>query len=210
MAQVAAVFDVDGTLVTGRTEALFFWYLVRQGYLKVPQVLGFLGRLACRPRERFRDKTYLDGLAMADLVALARRCYREVIAPRVELQALSCIREHQARGHVIVLLTGSLAFLLAPLKEEVAADWLIATELARYQGRFTGRIDGLHPRGVNKLRLLLDLAGRQGLDPGPILCLRGPLPGTYLFRHIGHPVAVNPSWRLRRIARKHHWPIRYF
>ena len=210
MSRVAAIFDVDQTLVQGCTERLFFRYLLRHGLLSVPQALAYLGYLAFNPQERFEDKGYLEGLAVAEVMRLARQCYREEIAPRVSRQAHSCVLEHQSRGHAVVLLTGSLSFLLLPLKEELGAEWLIATEVGRDDGAFTGRIQGVHPRGRNKLRLLLDLALTQGLDLHHSYAYGDHIQDAHLFRHIGHPVAVNPSWRLKRQARRHQWPIRYF
>lgn len=210
MGSVAAIFDVDQTLVQGHTERLFFWYLVRHGRLSLPQALGFLGRLASHPQERFQDKTYLEGLAVKDIIGLAEQCYQEAIAPRVSPAALVCVGQHRQQGHEIILLTGSLSFLLLPLQKELGAHWLIATELARDDGRFTGQITGLHPRGENKLRLLLELSRAQGLDLSQSYAYGDHIQDLYLFRHIGHPVAVNPSWRLKRLARRHHWPIKYF
>ena len=210
MGRIAAIFDVDQTLVRGRTEPLFFWYLLRQGHLSLPQAANFFGRLARYPRERFRDKFYLKGLAVEDTLRWARECYAAAIAPRVSAPGAACVREHRAKGHEIVLLTGSLAFLLLPLKEELGAARLIATEISRADGRFTGEIMGLHPRGENKLRLLLELAGALGLDLSQSYAYGDHCQDLPLFRSIGHPVAVNPSWRLRRLARRHRWPIRRF
>jgi HAD superfamily hydrolase (TIGR01490 family) len=210
MNRVAAIFDVDQTLVRGYTERLFFRYLVRHGALSLPRALAYLGRVARRPRNRFRDKSYLAGLEVEEIVRLARRCYGEEIAPRLSAGVLACVREHQAQGHAIALLSGSLAVLLTPLQEELGADWLIATDLERDHDRLTGEIRGRHPRGPDKLRLLQELSRAQGLDLSQAYAYGDEIQDLYLFRAIGHPVAVNPSWRLRLEARKHGWPIRYF
>ena len=210
MSRVAAIFDVDQTLVQGCTERLFFRYLLRQGCLSVSQAITYLSFLAINPLVRFVDKSYLAGLTVAEVKGLAQRCYQEEISPRVSRSGLGCVLEHQDRGHNVVLLTGSLSFLLLPLKEELGADWLIATEVGRDNEKFTGKIQGLHPRGANKLRLLLNLALAQGLDLPRSYAYGDHIQDLHLFRHIGHPVAVNPSWRLRRQARRHQWPIRYF
>ena len=210
MGRVVAIFDVDRTLIQGYSERLFFRYLVHRGLLPVPRALSYLGRLAWNPRARFRDKTYLQGLPVEDILHLARQCYQENIAPRLSDVGLACVREHQAQGHGIVLLTGSLSFLMLPLKEKLDADWLIATEVAR-NGRFlTGQIAGLHPRGENKLRLLLELSLAHNLDLARSFAYGDHLQDLHLLRGIGYPVAVNPSWRLKRLARRHRWPIRSF
>jgi HAD superfamily hydrolase (TIGR01490 family) len=210
MSRVVAIFDVDQTLVQGYTERLFFRYLVRRRRLSVPRALAYLGGAACRLGDRFQDKSYLEGLPVEEVVGLARQCYREDIAPRVSPAGLACVLEHQAQGHAIALLSGSLSLLLAPLQEKLGADWLIATELQRQNGQFTGAIAGLHPRGPNKLRLLQDLSRMHGFDLSQAYAYGDHIQDSYLFRSIGHPVAVNPSWRLKRRARKHRWPIRYF
>ncbi len=210
MNRVAAIFDVDQTLVQGHTERLFFRYLIRQGLLSISQALNYLGHLAWNPQERFQDKGYLEGLDVEEVMRLARQCYQEEISPRVSLQGLDCVLEHQSLGHAVALLTGSLSFLLLPLKEELGADWLIATEVTRKNSKFTGEITGLHPRGKNKLLLLKELSRAQGLDLSQSFAYGDHIQDLYIFRHIGHPVAVNPSWRLKRLARRHRWPIRYF
>jgi HAD superfamily hydrolase (TIGR01490 family) len=210
MGRIAAIFDVDQTLVQGHTERIFFSYLIRHGLIRMPQVMCYLGRLARRPKQRFADKTYLEGLQEDYIVRLARQCCQEAILPRLSPAGLNCVREHQAQGHEIVLLTGSLAFLLWPLKEELGAHWLIATEVARDNGQFTGGITGIHPRGENKLRLLLELAHTQGLDLSRSYAYGDHIQDSHLFRGIGHPIVVNPSWRLKRLAQRRRWPIRYF
>jgi HAD superfamily hydrolase (TIGR01490 family) len=210
MGRVVAIFDVDQTLVQGHTERLFFRYLVRRGLVSVPQALVFLGQLARRPQGRFQDKSYLEGLQVEEVVRLARQCYQENIAPRLSAAGLACVQEHQARGHAIALLSGSLSLLLTPLQEALGADWLIATELQRINSRFTGAIAGLHPRGLNKLWLLMELSRTHGFDLSQSYAYGDHIQDTHLFRSIGYPVAVNPSWRLKFQARKHRWPIRYF
>lgn len=210
MSRVVAIFDVDQTLVQGNTERFFFRYLVRQGLISVTQTLSFLGQLACRPHGRFQDKSYLAGLEVDEVARLAGRCYQKDIAPRVSPDGLACLLQHQIKGHAVALLSGSLTVLLMPLKEELGADWLIATELEQMNGRFTGEIAGLHPRGLNKLWLLQELSHTHNFDLSQSYAYGDHIQDVHMFRSIGNPVAVNPSWRLRLQARKHRWPIRYF
>jgi HAD superfamily hydrolase (TIGR01490 family) len=210
MGRVVAIFDVDQTLVPGSTERFFFRYLVRRRLISYGQALAFLGQLAARPQDRFADKSYLAGLPVGEVANLAARCYQEEIAPRVSPHGLACLLEHQLQGHAVALLSGSLALLLTPMKEDLGVDWLIATELARANGKFTGEIAGLHPRGRNKLFLVQDLSSAHGFDLSRSYAYGDHIQDAHIFRSIGHPVAVNPSWRLRFQAHKHHWPIRYF
>lgn len=210
MGAAAAIFDVDGTLVQGGAERLFFRYLVQTGRLSLSQTLGFLARLAAAPRSRYCNKTYLAGMAVAEMEDLGRRCFQGIILPRLLPLAVACIRAHQASGRRIILLTGSLSFLVAPFKEHLQADWLIATELVCWDHCFTGEIRGLHPRGENKRLLIEELARQQDLDLSCSWAYGDHEEDIPLLERVGHPVAVNPTRPLQRVAEKHGWPTEYF
>jgi HAD superfamily hydrolase (TIGR01490 family) len=210
MGTAAAIFDVDGTLVRGGTERLFFRYLVRTGKLTPGRALGFLVRLAASPRTRYRNKTYLAGMAAAETERLNHRYFQDIILPRLRPRAVACLKAHQSRGQKIILLTGSLAFLVLPLQEFLGADWLIATKLGQDDGSFTGDILGLHPRGENKRLLLGELARRQGLDLSCSSAYGDHEEDIPVLEYVGRPVAVNPTRPLKRMAQERGWPIKYF
>ena len=210
MGDEVAVFDVDGTLVQGGTERLFFYHLVRTKRLKPRQALRFVLHLAADPRSRFRNKSYLAGMGVEETRRLGRRCFQELLRPRLRPGGVACVRSHQSAGRKIILLTGSLSFLVLPLKEYLGADWLIATELSRRDRVFTGEIAGLHPRGENKRVLLEELARRHGLDLSRSFAYGDHEEDIPLLSCIGRPVAVNPTRTLRRLAQQRRWPIRYF
>ncbi len=210
MGEEAAIFDVDGTLVRGKTERLFFCYLVRTKKLKPTQALSFLVRLAAKPGSRYQNKTYLVGMEVAETERLGSRCFEEIIRQRLRPGALACVQGHRTQGRRIVLLTGSLSFLVLPLKDHVGADWLIATELAQCDHLFTGDILGLHPRGENKRVLLEELARSQDLDLSCSYAYGDHEEDVPVLLGVGQPVAVNPTRSLQRIARERCWPITYF
>lgn len=210
MSRVVAIFDVDRTLVKAHTERLFFRHLLDCGFLSRRAALNFLARLALSPGERHQNKSYLAGLRVEGVISLAAECFRQRILPRLSASGLARLEEHRALGHGIVLLTGSLGFLLRPLMELAGVDWLIATEVGENGGRFTGEIKGLHPRGVNKALLMAQLARHQGLDLSRSYAYGDHVADIPLFETVGHPVAVNPHRRLVALARERRWPILYF
>ncbi len=210
MGTAAAIFDVDGTLVQGGTERLFFRYLLQTRRLNLTCALGFLVHLAAEPRNRYCNKSYLAGMAVVDMEHLGHCCFQKIILPRLRPPVVALLKAHQSEGRKIILLTGSLAFLMLPLKEYLGADWLIATELIHTDGRFTGEINGLHPRGENKRVLLEDLARHQGLDLSRSLAYGDHEEDIPLLCSVGYPVAINPTRALKRIARERGWPIEYF
>lgn len=210
MTPIAAVFDVDRTLISLPTERLFFAFLLWRRVIPPAQALAFFKELALHHQDRFRNKSYLRGLTAPHLESQARDCYQKLIKPRLSPIGWACLREHQKQCHQIVVLTGSLECLMLPLHQDLRADWLIATRLQTVAQRYTGVITGLHPRGENKLRLLQDLSRIAGFDLSQSFAYADHTSDLPLLEHVGHPVAVNPSSRLKLFAQAHSWPIRRF
>src|SRR5439155_10137003 len=65
----------------------------------------------------------------------------DLLLRRLAPAAVRRIREHRAAGHRVVLVTGSLDFIVAPL--EPLVDEIVAASLATADGRFTGDLE--HP-----------------------------------------------------------------
>lgn len=210
MVKIAAIFDVDRTLIRTSTEKLFFLYLIRRQVLRPWTAVKFFGRQVCWWSRRFTDKSYLQELPVKLVQELARECYQRLIRPRLSPEGLRKIAEHRRAGHHLIILTGSLELLIRPLQEEVQAQELIATRLEVNHGRFTGAITGPHPRGVNKLMLVQEAARRLGVALEQSYAYADAAADLPLLQGVGRPVAVNPAWRLRCHARRRQWPVYSF
>lgn len=210
MNPVAAIFDVDRTLIRLPTEQLFFFFLLWRRMISPRQAMSYAKECLRQHHNRFENKSYLRGLAAAPIESMARDCYQKLIKPRLSLLGRACLLEHQRQKHQIVVLTGSLECLMLPLHQDLQADWLIATRLQTASDRYTGRIAGLHPRGENKLRLLQELSRFAGFDLSQSYAYADHASDLPLLQHIGRPVAVNPDFRLKLFAQTHSWPIRRF
>ena len=207
MRQIAAIFDVDRTLVHPPTERLFFLYLFWHRKISPARALRFLTELARHRQDRYYNKSYLRGLAVPEIDSLAQDCYQNLIKPRLSKVGQACLQAHQQQEHQIVVLTGSLECLMLPLQKDLGVDWLIATRLQTSSAHYTGAIAGLHPRGKNKLHLLLELSHSESFDLSRSFAYADHLSDLPLLQSVGRPVAVNPSPQLKAFAQEHSWPI---
>src|SRR5207253_8274502 len=171
LALVAAVFDVDRTLVpVTTTERVFIRYLFRRRVIGAMAVLStglfMVRRLPQSPFETIRrERAYLAGQPYEKTRQLALQCFETNIKPRISEAGMAAIREHKAQGHTVVLLSGSLDFLLEPLREYVGADHLIAARMEEVNGKLTGRIaGGDYPYGSYKAIVIRHFATEHGLD----------------------------------------------
>jgi len=214
---IAAVFDVDRTLLPDTTtERIFIRYLIRQRVLGLRTLLGtaayVLGQLPrLNPLEALRRRrVYLAGQQVARVRALALRCYTDEIRPLISAAGRDAVATHRAQGHLTVLLSGSLDFVLAPLQRDLGADHLIATHLEERGGRFTGRITGTWPYGDTKALLINHFAQAHGVDFAASYAYADHHSDEAVLALFGNPVVINPRARMQQIAAGRRWPTREF
>ena len=114
---------------------------------------------------------------------------------------------HAAQGHRVFLVSGTLACLAHVVARRLPGSVEIcATELEVRGARWTGRLVSEHMSGEAKARTVRALAARFGLSLWESYAYGNSVSDLPMLDSVGHPVAVNPPARLRRIARNEGWP----
>ena len=212
-AQVAAFFDLDNTLLPGEaSEVRFFRSLWRRnvvGWSELRASAWWLFRhmppVSLQPlRER---KVYLAGKPAQVIEPLGEEFCREELCPVVAADGMRAMEQHREAGHMIILITGSLNFLVEPIAEALRVDRFIAAVLEQTDGVYTGRLTSPLPYGSGKRNLIQQLATELDLD---LMCCfaYGDSPGDLdILEAVGHPMVVNPIRGMRYMAARRGWPI---
>lgn len=210
---VGAFFDLDNTLIPGSAiEVLFFRHLWKKrlvGAAEASRSLRYLLQhippLSLHPlRER---KLYLTGKRPSVIEPLAREFVQAAILPRLSAEGVKTLEEHRRAGHHVVLLTGSLDFLVDSLATHLKVDAVFAARPEQAEDAYTGGVMSPLPYGTGKLRLLADFAESRGVSLAHSYAY-GDSPGDVeVLRAVGHPLVVNPIRGMKRIARRHGWPM---
>lgn len=216
----AAFFDVDGTLC-GTTIAHYYRYFMlrrlsptagRLWYAKFLLKCVYYVLLDKCDRQRLNVVFYRNyaGLPTAEIKAQAADCHHHVVGPRRFGEALACIDEHRRAGRAIVLVTGSLDFIIEPLAAEIRADGMIAARLIESDGRFTGELVGLPIGAQEKARRMKDFASERGIDLSRSHAYGDSMADLPMLETVGFPHAVNPDRGLRNIAKRRSWPTHHW
>lgn len=213
--RIAAVFDVDGTLIAKDSlERIFIRFLWRYGELHASDLArlagGAVSALATGRSPLKANKAYLRGKQVNRIERLARDCFDQEIARRLLPSAMARLRWHQRAGHCVVLLSGTLDLLLAPLAEHLGVYARVGTEIEVADQCLTGRIAGLHPFGAAKAECLTAMNRAGAFDLARSFAYADHYADRHLLAAVGHPVAANPDRRLRRLAERHGWMIEDF
>jgi HAD superfamily hydrolase (TIGR01490 family) len=213
-----ALFDLDGTLLAGDTDALWCDFLIGEGVLERAAfeaanraIAERYARGAITPAEfcAFYAAT-LAGRSAAEWAPLRQRFVAAVIAPRLGTRSLALVEQHRVAGDRLVLTTATSRFLTEPIAERLGIADLIASELEVVAGRFTGRNAGVvNMRDGKVTRLKAWLAG-QGLGDDSLAratFYSDSINDLPLLRAVAKPVAVDPDSLLAAEAALREWPV---
>ena len=213
---VAAVFDMDGTLLSSNVIETYLWLRLHELDTagRVGEVARMAGRLPSLVRaERHERSGFLRTVyreyAGADLDALntmADEVLSSHVLGRLSPDAVRRVRQHRAAGHRTVLVTGAVRPLTRPLAH--LFDHIEAADLATdSRGVCTGHLLASPLVGESRAAWLRHWAARQELDLARSYAYADSHSDLPLLQAVGNPVAVSPDVTLHRHAKKHRWPI---
>lgn len=215
MTSVAAIFDVDGTLV--RSNPLdYYLFFLRHLYSPTRRFPRLLTVLLHAPywflldrldRGWFNKSFYRQycGFSVMEVQALAEACFRNVLLPRLIPETLHRAKEHRTRGDRILLVSGSLDFILAPLGTFLGAEAVLCPRLFHQNGIYRGEIAGRNVVGHVKAEVVADYARDHGIDLSKSHAYADSLSDVPLLNRVGHAVVVDPGTRLLTTAERLGW-----
>ncbi len=212
--KVGAFFDVDHTLLDVNSGARWLrhaWLTGQTSSLQALRALGWLVRyrLALLDLEAVTVLAAKDyrGRSAADLDAEARSWFRRDIEAHVCIEGRARVAEHQAKGHVVALLTSGTRFSVTPLAELLGVTHLLCTELEVEGGELTGRHIAPACAGAGKVVYAGRFAAEHGIDLSQSYFYTDSYSDLPMLERVGCPRVVNPDPRLKRRARTRGWEI---
>ncbi|MGB0716585.1 MAG: HAD family hydrolase [Phycisphaerae bacterium] len=216
--RAAAFFDVDGTLVHS-TIAHYYAYFRRVG---MPAWLGKLWHASFVARcgyflildkinrsmmNRVFYRSY-KGMSVSGTRDLCEQCYQEVIRPRLYLEGEAEVKQHNDAGREVVLVTGSIDFVIEPLARELGIASVVASRLLESGDVFTGELAGPPIGEEEKARRMRIFAEDKKFDLEASYGYGDSIADLPMLEAVGHPVAVNPDKKLAAIAAQRGWPVK--
>jgi HAD superfamily hydrolase (TIGR01490 family) len=207
-----ALFDLDRTVLSVNSAKLWIRAEVRAGFLSRWQALraaAWIGsyhagytRLESLVEEAI---ALLAGSSEAELAQRTEAFYAEHILQTARPGALAALARHREAGDVIALLTSSSNYLCAPALRQFDIEHALCNRFEVVEGRFTGKASGAICFGAGKVSHATAFAQAHGADLAEAWFYTDSMSDRPMMEAVGHPVAVNPDPRLRRLAAKRGW-----
>jgi HAD superfamily hydrolase (TIGR01490 family) len=211
---VAALFDIDGTLLARNTAPLYMNHLRRTGQARrrdLARTLYYLfwyklGLLDVRSALEV-SMAFVRGKDEAAMVADCVGWYGEAVRPYVFPGMAAQVAAHREAGHVLALLTSATRYLAEPLGADLGIEHHLVTQLVVRDGRFTGEVVQPVCYGRGKVYWAERFAAEHGVDLAASFFYTDSITDLPLLDRVGHPRVVHPDPRLRRLAQRRGWQV---
>jgi HAD superfamily hydrolase (TIGR01490 family) len=215
--RIGAFFDMDKTLIAQNSGTLLMKHRYRRGEIGNLDVLkgaaNYLQyKLGVLDIHRFTVSALAEfrGRDEDEIEKQAREWFDELVEPTLYPEAERLVREHEAAGHVVAIVSGATKFVVRPLAERLGIHHMLYTRLEVEEGRFTGRVIEPICFEEGKIYWLQQLIEEEGVDLAKSWFYTDSITDRPLLDLVAHPVAVNPDPMLYRQAVRRGWPVRFF
>lgn len=215
-----AIYDMDRTITRTGTYTPFLihaaktiapWRLLLSPLVPITMAAYGAKLIDRRRLKEIVQRLMIGGSIPAAKLAPAIESFADLVcATNIHPGALRRIAEDKAAGRRLVLATASYRFYVAPIAERLGFDDVIATgSVQGLDDRIRARIDGENNYGPAKLRLIESWLKTERLDRGGVKVrfYSDHVSDAPVLEWADEPFAVNPSAKLRHLARARGWPL---
>ena len=215
--RAAAFYDLEGTLVsTNLVHTLGFYARRQQGLWQTAKKsvgtlakLPFFGLTDLYSRNVFNEvffKSY-EGFSQDRLRYFSDELFEEVLKPAIYDGTPELIAQGKKIGQRQIVLTGALDFTIDRLMKHLGIDDFVANRLEFVNGYATGRVLPPVMASATKAKWIREYAEREGLNLSESYAYSDSISDLPMLSIVGHPVAVNPDFRLKQTALQHDWAV---
>jgi HAD superfamily hydrolase (TIGR01490 family) len=211
----AAFFDLDRTLLRRSSALALAPAFRRRGIISrrmmveaaAWQVLFMLRGASHEAVRRAAEDglLLLRGHTPEEMRELVGESLETVLRPLVYAESLDLVDRHRRRGEPVYIVSATLQEIVQAIADDLGFDGALGTICEVVDGTYTGKaIRALHAQAkadcIRSLDFDLDASTAYSDSHTDLPFLEA----------VGHPVAVNPDRKLRRIATARGWPIQEF
>jgi len=219
---ILALFDADGTLYTGQFGRGLMKYSSehnRQFYARryyagiLPTYTLFKLKLTSRENMQHallaKLSGMLQGLDQQQAHAALSWLLNDYLLPTQRSDVFKRLKEHQAKGHKIVIVSGMFMECAEIFRKILGADGAIGTQPEFVNDRYTGETIPPLISGEVKVTKVNELVQSRGwdVDWAASYAYGDSISDSYMLNMVGNPVAVYPDKKLHGMAKEKKWEV---
>ncbi len=216
----AVFIDIDHTLIRGTAINLLISYAFKRGIVPSSLLIrAFFWYLQYKFNiiknfNHIIDKTdsligkVFSQMTADELLAVFAECFDQRIKPRIYPDSSTFLNSFRKEGFAIYFVSSTLEPLAKLLRDHYGFGEVIASKLEIKNKHFTGHIEGTICYGPEKCRQIKVVAKKDGISLADSFAFSDHISDMPMLEMVGHPVVINPSKALRKLAKAKKWEIR--
>jgi len=208
-----AVFDIDKTLLLGTSaEIQLVRYLYKKKIINAEDIIKSILKTLLQIFRGFdwviyNKSRYLEGVEKEVIISHLPEFFENFIWPRISEELLLCLKDLKKKNFEIILISGTLDFLMTPFIEKLNADGGIGSHMEVNNGKFSGRITNIYPYKHGKISALKHYLKEREVDYAHSYAFADSLADIPLLKLFGNSVVINPGFLLWLRAKMEKWKV---
>jgi putative phosphoserine phosphatase/1-acylglycerol-3-phosphate O-acyltransferase len=215
--EIGALFDFDGTIISGYSAIAFFREQLRRGHMSPRDVVELMSVMASFgvgilgfPALMLAASQFLRGVREDSYVDFGEEVFRSHIAQQIYPETRALVTEHLRKGHTVAIISSATPYQVFPAARSLDIENVLCTKLQVENGVFTGNVVRPICFGSGKVIAAESLVEKYGVDLEKSYFYSDSTDDLALLQRVGNPRPLNPSYRLASIAEREGWPVRRF
>ncbi len=215
--QAASFYDLEGTLVSTNLVHTLGFYAQRQPglFATIKKSAATLAKLPLFGITDFYSRNVFNELFFQSykgesedrLRFFSEDLFEKVLKPAIFDGTPELIAASKKIGQKQIVITGALDFTIDRLMTYLGIDEYKANRLEFVNGYATGRILPPVMASATKAKWMREYAERNDISLSESYAYSDSISDLPMLSIVGHPVAVNPDFRLKQTAIQHDWAI---
>lgn len=212
--KIAAIFDLDHTLIPINSGLWAGYDLYRRSKLDLSGMIQFLGaaiayRFAHIDFDKLVEKAqeHFVLIAKEELKLWGNDLFDRYFIKKIFKDAKTVLADHQKQGHCLVLATSSIQEIAMPFAKLLGIEHVIANELVQTADLKSYRLIKPYCFGQGKLLRVTSWSKQNNVDLEQSYFYSDSMADLPLLKTVGFARPVNPDWRLKLYAKSKKWPI---
>ncbi|GAA0342486.1 HAD-IB family hydrolase [Streptomyces olivoreticuli] len=217
--KAAAFFDLDNTVMQGASLFHFGRGLYKRHFFHKRDLARFVWQqiyfrvVGSENPEHVEDArnsalSIVKGHRVSELMSIGEEIYDEYMAERIWPGTRALAQAHLDAGQKVWLVTAAPIEAATIIARRLGLTGALGTVAESIGGVYTGKLVGEPLHGPAKAEAVRALAAAEGLDLARCAAYSDSANDIPMLSIVGHPYAVNPDSRLRKLARERGWRLR--
>lgn len=215
--EVGALFDFDGTIISGYSAIAFFQEQLKRGHMSPRDLVELMSVMASFgvgilgfPALMLAASQFLRGVREDSYAAFGEEVFRSHLARQIYPETRALVEAHIRKGHTVAIISSATPYQVKPAAKSLDIEHVLCTGLQVEDGVFTGAVTRPICFGQGKVTAAKTLVERFGVDLDHSFFYSDSTDDLELLERVGNPRPLNPSSKLLAIAEQRGWPVRRF